>query len=501
MRSLRERLMRAFVAPTVLIVTVLVTVAYLAARDGLEGELERRLEAVGLVLSAEMSEGVEAAQLGRLDESMVRVRGRFGERLEAVRESAQVERIFIFDREARTLVDTEAGAVFGAPLYRVEADRREWEEAFEEGRTLSAPLFQVQDGERRYYKTAYAPVFLDGETVAVIGVVAGATYFDLLTGFATVLTLLGVLGVIVVVLVGFWFSALLARPVQRLAEAAGRLAAGELETPVIRGEEEGTKELQFLTGSFEEMRLSILQRDQQMQMMLSGIAHEIRNPLGGMALFCGLLREELEASSKKGQVEMVRKIERELEYLEGVVDEFLAFSRPHQVQLKRIRGEEFLAEIVEVVAGDLLRGECELIVEVAEGLELTVDPHRIRRAVINVIRNAAEACSPGGEVKVSLKASEEERWLEVVDDGVGIEEELLKEVERPFFTTREKGSGLGLSLTKEIVQEHQGSLEIESEAGAGTTIRFKLPFDAEIAAAEKGEEEAGREEIPEGWLG
>ena len=452
-----------------------------------------------MVLSAEMSEGIDAVQLGRMEEGMVRVRGRFRERLVAVKEATEVERIFIFDAEARILVDTEEDAMFGAPLYRVEADRREWEQAFEEGRSYSAAVFE--DQQRGYYKTAYVPILLEGEAVAMIGVVAGATYFDLLTSFATVLTLLGALGVMGVALVGLWLSARLAGPVRRLVEAAERLAAGELKTPVDQNESLETEELAFLTGAFEEMRQSIVERDQQMQMMLAGIAHEIRNPLGGMELFCGLLREELEEAAREQQVEMVRKIERELGYLDRVVDDFLTFSSPHQVGLIRCEGEGFIEEIREVVESELKRSGCQLVVDVEPGVELIADPVRLRRAVINLVQNACQASRPGAKIKLRLVAGGRGRRIEVIDEGAGIEEELLREIEKPFFTTREKGSGLGLSLTRGIAEEHGGALEIESRPGVGTTVRLEIPFEESRCRRQEEKQEREADPIPEGWLG
>lgn len=495
MMSLRTRLIASFVAPTSLIVLVLVSVGYFSARQGLEEELDRRLEAVGLVLATEFSEGLDAEQLARLEVEMVRVRTRLRERLQVTKEATGVERITIFDSQASTLIDSGSPEVFGATLHRVQADRSFWELGFSEGQSTVAPLFEDQDGT--YYKTAYVPITLDGETVAMIAVIAGATYFDLLTGFTTVLTLLGTLGVILVVLVGFWFSGRLVGPLRELVTGAEQLREGDLKTPVRLTSTSGTAELDSLGTSFEKMREAILQRDQQMQMMLAGIAHEIRNPLGGIELFCGLLREDLLASDRQDEVEMVVKIERELAYLKRVVDDFLTFSRPEDVAPRRVKAREFISEVEEVVQGDLLKRQCDLHVQVEQNLELTVDIVRMRRGLINVIRNACEASAPGDQILIRLFAQGEQRVMEVVDYGDGIDPKILEKVDQPFFTTREKGSGLGLSLTRKILESHRGSLEIESEKGKGTTLRFILPFDESLAT----EESFSSEEIPEGWLG
>lgn len=504
MRSLRARLNTAFVLPTALIVIVLVAVAYVAARQGLEGELAKRLEEVAQVIAVDMSNGIDAAQISRLDESMHRVRGRLVVRLQSVRDATEVRRIFIFDEEARSLVDTDEDTGFGERLYRIQADRAEVARTFDEGVATTGPLFQTDSGA--FHKIAYAPITYEGETVAAIGVEASATYFDTLTRFASVLTLLGALGVMVVVGIGFWFSRLLVRPVDTLVDAAERLAEGDLETPVVIDQHRRwarTEELDFLMGSFEEMRQAIVERDQQMKMMLAGIAHEVRNPLGGMELFCGLLKEDLRSSAPveetQKKIEKVERIEREINYLERLVESFLDFAGSTELSRERIDGADFIDEVIEVVDVDLSAVSCRVQTEVEEAVQLTVDRGRMRRALINVIRNACQASAQDGDVIViRCLSSEAGRRIEVEDSGRGIAEDDLEQLCQPFYTDREQGSGLGLALTRQIVEEHGGTLEIESRLGEGTTVRFELPFDEAVKTTR---EEPQQQAIPEGWLG
>jgi signal transduction histidine kinase len=130
-----------------------------------------------------------------------------------------------------------------------------------------------------------------------------------------------------------------------------------------------------------------------------------------------------------------------------------------------------------------------------DDVELVAERDTLRRALINIIRNALQACTSGGEVTITVAApSPSSRTIEVRDSGCGIPPEQLAQVLTPFYTTKEKGSGLGLALTHKILNQHGGRLELESAVGVGTTVRMILPFDPdapEIAAAA----------IPEGWLG
>lgn len=509
-QTLRNKLVVVFLVPTLLIVLGYGALAYAVARQGLEDELGKRIEAIAQTLSAQLSGGFDAAQLSRLDDSKRRTRENFAARLERARQATGSRRIFIVDQRLNSLVDTQSSVGFGEHLYTVDADRFEVERAMRERRATTSVLFTAEDGTR--YKTAYVPVYLDEartQVVGVLGVAASASFFELLTSFGAAMVLIGLVGLALVVLVGVVFSRHLTRPVQRLVVAAERLGQGDLQTPV--DEIPGEDELAFLGRAFEEMRQNILDRDQQMQMMLSGIAHEVRNPLGGMELFCGLLREDMEAEAmfaEDGQAEAVRekidkldRVQRELSYLDRVVTDFLEFARHRGVERERFDAAPFAAEIASLLAGPAAEVDCTLAAEVDEGVDLTADRERLRRVVINVIRNAYQACAQRGQAgHIALRVEgcgpdgdTTARTITIRDDGPGIPAAQLEQIRTPFFTTKEKGSGLGLALSDKIIAEHGGRMEIDSAPGSGTTVRFVLPFDATVAHAHM--------EIPEGWLG
>jgi len=258
-------------------------------------------------------------------------------------------------------------------------------------------------------------------------------------------------------------------------------------------------EIAFLGRAFEEMRRSIVGRDHQMQMMLSGIAHEVRNPLGGMELFCGLLAEDLrsaEGPEADQMLDKVAKIQRELDYLDRVVNDFLDFARNVPPDLERFEARALLADIEDLLQGEVGDAGCRLDLSCdPEDVDLTADRQKLRRALINVVRNAYQACGDGGQISVLVQTDGPgARRIVVRDDGPGIPPERIAEVLTPFFTTKEKGSGLGLALSQRILEQHGGELRVESEAGAGTTIEFVLPFDDGLAAARA-------QEVPQGWLG
>jgi signal transduction histidine kinase len=497
--SLRNKLIALALVPTLVLLTVYGLLAYRVAQQGLEDELGARLIAIGQVLSADLSGGLDAQQLERLDPSKERVRKRLSTRLERAQQMTGARRIFLFDRQLNSLIDTDPNVQFGQRLYALEVDRVEIERVVDERRPAASVLFTDEQGTR--YKNAYVPVFLDAEhtrVVAVLGVEASASYFALLTTFARGLVVIALVGGLLVVLIAVWFARALVRPVNQLVAAANNLGAGDLTTPIAASAD--GDELTSLARSFEQMRQNVLGRDQQLQMMLSGIAHEVRNPLGGMELFVGLLREDLtwsaEGEARDGMLDKVAKIERELHYLERVVTDFLDFARHKPPELERFGARGFIDEIAALMAAQA--EECGSVLETRvedEALELVAERDTLRRALINIVRNGLQACPRGGTVTLEAReAGEGWRAIEVRDTGCGISAAQLEQVMTPFYTTKEKGSGLGLALTRKIVEQHGGRLELESEVGVGTCVRLVWPFDAsapkQAAAA-----------IPEGWLG
>lgn len=488
--SLRAKLTGAFLVPTLLILVLFGTVTYLSSRQGLEDELGKRLISIAQTTSSTISEGVDAKQLVRLTPDKTRVRTRIREKLMRIRESTDVGRVFVFDESNRSLVDTEESIEFGDSLYSLEADRVELKRLFDSGSGVTSVLFKGQD--EALYKTGYAPVFLDGKVVAAVGVEASASYFALLTDFVTVLSVLGLFGVFLILLVAGFSSQRITRPVNELVAAAQRLGGGDYSTVVTIDGAGNTDEIGFLGEAFEEMRQDIVGRDQQLQMMLSGIAHEVRNPLGGMRLFVGLLDEDLADDPDPSKREKVQKIERELEYLDRVVTDFLDYARKQKPELERFSGREFAEEIAELLGAEVSQSGSALVVDVEESVEVTADRAKLRQAVINCVRNSYQACE-SGRIELTIEAEGMKRLISIVDDGPGIPKEQLDDVMSPFFTTKEKGSGLGLSLVRRVSDDHDGTLEVLSAEGQGCRVILGLPFHDYV--------EKQVDSVPEGWLG
>jgi signal transduction histidine kinase len=448
-----RKLLLATVGPAVAVLATFGFLAHEVARRSLEVELGRRLAtaAAGAALLV-FPDQLEAAADG--DERSATY-ANLRKAVARARERLAVRRVLLVARDLTGRGDTDGLVALGAPAHELGADAAEIERALR-GLPAASPLFWGHDG--RPYKRAYANVGSAGLVV----VEGSADYFQELASFRRRLLAGGLVGAALVVVFAVLISARITRPLGRLAAAAERIGRGELTTavPVETRDEVGQ-----LAARLDEMRAGLAARDERLQMMLAGIAHEVRNPLGGLQLYAGLLQEGLAGQPER--LAEVGRIAREIEYLETVVTEFLEYARRPALHPERFPARALLEEIAGL-CGSAVR------VEAPVDLVATGDRGQLRRALLNLARNAVTAAGPAGTVILgAAPASPGVAW-EVRDSGPGIPEELRDKIFTPFFTTREKGTGLGLAFVRDIVRDHGSEIAVDRAPEGGARFRFVL---------------------------
>ncbi len=466
-RRLWIKLLIAYLIPIAFIVSGIGYLAYRAARVAMENQLGESLISVARV-AANLVGKPRAVRLAPGDDES-RTYTTLKQKLNDLKEAAQAESIYLFDLDERALVDSDGVFSIGEPIVKLAADRLELKAVFA-GTDSSSVLFRGLHG--RLYKTGFAPVRIDGEIVAAVGVDGSASFFGPLAELGRTLAVVGIVALALVVLATLYISRRITRPVGRLAQAAKVIGQGELNREI---EVETLDEIGVLAHTLNEMRKSIRERDQQLQMMLSGIAHEVRNPLGGIALFVGLLKEDL--ADNATAIEHINRINTELDYLARVVNDFLDFARKRPLELQELNPKSESEEIRSLLAVDIEQAQVDFVTEVADDVgQILVDAEKIRRALLNLVRNAIQASGTGGRVKLSIRQTDQEVTFAVSDSGPGIDDDSRKRIFEPFFTTRQKGTGLGLALVKRIVDAHGGLLSLESDQGEGATFSLRLPL-------------------------
>ena len=210
--------------------------------------------------------------------------------------------------------------------------------------------------------------------------------------------------------------------------------------------------------------------------MAAQVAHEIRNPLGGIKGFASLLKRDLKDSPELQK--MADYIVEGTDNLNRLVTQVLNFARPVHIHPERVDLCSLLEEMKRHVLADasLEKHTIVLCIDAKDGkLMVSVDPQLIKGALLNLIINAQQAMPNGGPITLSAKLQNSDAVLTVSDQGIGIPQEIIEKIFSPFFTTKVEGSGFGLAEVYKVVQAHGGSIEVESKVGKGTTFTIKLP--------------------------
>lgn len=211
--------------------------------------------------------------------------------------------------------------------------------------------------------------------------------------------------------------------------------------------------------------------------LTSGVAHEVKNPLNAMMIHLELLKEKLGVSTEEAQ-QNVEVIESEIRRLDRVVQGFLKFIRPQELTLKPVELNALLQGIITLLEVEWQPRGVRIAFQPDAGLPpLTADEELLHQAFLNILANACQAMPAGGTIRVETKReSREFAGVTIADEGVGIPPEDLEKIFRLYYTTKADGSGIGLSLVYRIVQLHDGSIDVASEVGRGTTVSVRLPL-------------------------
>lgn len=231
-----------------------------------------------------------------------------------------------------------------------------------------------------------------------------------------------------------------------------------------------------------------VQRNQRMKAMgemAAGIAHEIRNPLGSIELFASLLRKDLEGEVDK-QI-LAEHICAGVKNMDRIISSILLFAKSPEPSRQKCKINGMLNELLEFSSNIIYPNNIKIVRKLAPGELLgNGDADLLKQVFLNLIRNAIQAMQDGGELCLSTLESVEKRpelerdrrrfiAITISDTGMGISPENLAKIFNPFFTTKDHGTGLGLAIAHNIIKAHQGTIEVESQLGKGTTFSIKIP--------------------------
>ncbi|MBY6269589.1 cache domain-containing protein [Parageobacillus thermoglucosidasius] len=266
-------------------------------------------------------------------------------------------------------------------------------------------------------------------------------------------------------------------PIRRLCQVAEAVAKGKKH---VRADETDRTEIGLLAKRFNYMIDSIQQSEELLRKseklavvgeLAAGVAHEIRNPLTSLKGFIQLLKE-----GKHNQM-YFDIIESELERLSEIVDGFLLLGKPNPAKKAYSHVSEMLQHVMKLLEGQALLHHVTVQYSIDEQLPpLYCDENQLKQVFINIIKNAIEAMPNGGILRIEAKQRLDSILICITDEGCGIPKERMATLGEPFYSTKEKGTGLGLMVSFKIVEAHGGKMNIYSEEGKGTTVCLLFPI-------------------------
>ncbi|MEH7304155.1 PAS domain-containing sensor histidine kinase [Neobacillus drentensis] len=207
--------------------------------------------------------------------------------------------------------------------------------------------------------------------------------------------------------------------------------------------------------------------------LAAGVAHEIRNPLTSLKGFSKLLTD---TKNRDKQDEYLSIIMNELDRIDIIVNEFMSLAKPQAIQFEQVSLISILESTVNILHPQALLHNVQITNQYQQDdILLDCSPNQLKQVFVNFLKNAIESMPFGGNVDIHVQRVEGNRvQISFSDEGMGIDNELMRFLGTPFYTTKDKGIGLGLTVSNKIIQEHNGTMNIESKTGKGTTVKVEL---------------------------
>ena len=231
----------------------------------------------------------------------------------------------------------------------------------------------------------------------------------------------------------------------------------------------------------ETRRLKEMASDTEKMIMVSelaaGVAHEVRNPLTVIKGFVQLVEKDLNEKSK----EYMQLVLTELERAEKIITDYLHLAKRYHVEQSVISVTDMLKNVYSVMHSYTNINSVSLQLEIEEEMYIVGDQNKIKQVFYNIIKNSTEAIQRGDGL-ITIRAYQNNRMavIEVEDNGIGMTQQELMRIGEAFYTNKETGTGLGVMVTKSIIQEHGGTLLYDSEKNKGTTVTIRIPIHNKV---------------------
>lgn len=209
--------------------------------------------------------------------------------------------------------------------------------------------------------------------------------------------------------------------------------------------------------------------------LAASLAHEIKNPIASIKGFVRIIPQAVRERDEAAIADFSSVVPRQMDRIDELVEKLLKLSKPAKPELKDVSVNDVLDDVIKLIGKQCSKQGVNIVKEYDGNVVVHGDPNQLMQAFLNIAINAVQSMGKGGELKIKSKKEKGKNIVEVSDTGVGIPADKISTIFDPFYTTKESGTGLGLSVTKKIIEDHKGKIEIDSEIGKGTTFRVVFP--------------------------
>jgi len=327
-----------------------------------------------------------------------------------------------------------------------------------------SPLFSDNTGKT--YKSVFKVIGRTDRSAIILGLDADAQFLKYTEQLRRRMLSIGFIVLMISILAVMILSRTLTRPLSLLTKFAEDIGKGRAEPTILQKRQD---EIGFLGKTMEHMRREVDQREKENKQLIASVAHEIRNPLAGMRVNAELL---LEATQDMPDISNYSQaVANEINNLSNIVENFLTYAQPIEATLTsysiRLLIEETLTQIRQDFPEHHFRIE-------GDGLAL-LHPGKIKHAFFNLLKNACEATPKDEEILISIKSRDQKTLISIFNKGTPIPVEVKPQIFDAFFSTKSAGVGLGLSITKSIVEQHGGRIKLARSDAGGTEFVLELP--------------------------
>jgi signal transduction histidine kinase len=375
--------------------------------------------------------------------------------------------------EANTVMDLSNAFIFNSDFEilikakddissaRLRINQNEIEELKISGNVVSVP-FKADDS--KWYVWGFHRL----NDKYYIGIQEGADRLERLDSLALIFIGIAVLGILLTFIAAWLVARAIAMPINQLVKFSDEIGHGNYQSDPP---DDITGELAVLNNALVNMRDGILQHQEDKEKLLAEIAHEIRNPLGGVELLAGLIKENLPGKSQN--TEYADKIIKEIQGLKKQVNDFLQFSRSAPAKPVSLNLNDIISEIQDIYKRQLEQKN--ISVRWENNLsDLKFDINHMRQILMNLISNSINVLPKNGKIWIYANRNGKHAYISVSDNGPGIAENEIKDIFDPFYSRRSDGTGLGLAICRKLCEENNARISSQNNKEAGCTFTIEI---------------------------